>query len=132
MTRLVVVAHHPLATALRLVASHVYPDCVSRLVCVDILANDDLERATARVREALGADASTADDTSQTLCMVDVMGATPAHAARAAMPGVHMVTGVNVPMLWRTLCYGDEPVERLCERALEGAARGTTRWQDEA
>jgi mannose PTS system EIIA component len=40
--------------------------------------------------------------------------------------GVHVrvVTGVNVPMLWRTLCYADEPLEALVARALAGATQG--------
>lgn len=132
MTRLVVVAHHPLASALQQVARHVYPDCVGALVCVDILADDDPDRAKARVLEAVAAaNAVNNQDASQTLCMVDVMGATPGRAARAALPGVQVLAGVSVPMLWRTLCYAHEPADRLCERALEGAARGTARWQDE-
>jgi PTS system ascorbate-specific IIA component len=31
---------------------------------------------------------------------------------------------VNVPMLWRTLCYLNEPLESLVSRALAGATQG--------
>ena len=38
---------------------------------------------------------------------------------------VRVVAGVNVPMLWRTLCYGTkEPVDALVERAIAGATQG--------
>jgi mannose PTS system EIIA component len=133
MTRLVVVAHHPLASALQQVAQHVYPECGATLVCVDIVATDDLESATAKVRQAMNRNGDAiVNDSDQTLCMVDVLGATPGRAARAALPHAQLVTGVNVPMLWRALCYCEEPAEQLCARALDGATRGTARWQDEA
>jgi mannose PTS system EIIA component len=31
---------------------------------------------------------------------------------------------VNVPMLWRTLCYASEPLDALIGRALAGATQG--------
>ena len=34
------------------------------------------------------------------------------------------MAGVNIPMLWRTLCYRHEPLQALKQRALEGAQRG--------
>ena len=37
---------------------------------------------------------------------------------------VRIVAGVNVPMLWRVLCYRGEPLDRLVERAVDGAVRG--------
>jgi PTS system ascorbate-specific IIA component len=35
-----------------------------------------------------------------------------------------VVVGVNVPMLWRTLCYAAEPLDALVGRALAGATQG--------
>jgi PTS system ascorbate-specific IIA component len=37
---------------------------------------------------------------------------------------VRVVTGVNVPMLWRTLCYRAESLEDLVTRAVAGATQG--------
>jgi PTS system ascorbate-specific IIA component len=37
---------------------------------------------------------------------------------------VKVVAGVNVPMLWRTLCYPNESLDSLVARALAGAAQG--------
>jgi PTS system ascorbate-specific IIA component len=61
-----------------------------------------------------------------TLILADVFGATPCNAAQRLADGVRVrvVAGVNVPMLWRTLCYAQEPVESLVERALAGASQG--------
>jgi PTS system ascorbate-specific IIA component len=50
---------------------------------------------------------------------------------------VKVVTGVNVPMLWRALCYSSEPLDSLVTRALAGATQGAlqvtpTRPQNQA
>jgi PTS system ascorbate-specific IIA component len=60
------------------------------------------------------------------LILVDVFGATPCNAALASADGVHqrVVAGVNVPMLWRTLCYAEQPLDDLVNRAVAGAAQG--------
>jgi mannose PTS system EIIA component len=60
------------------------------------------------------------------LILTDVFGATPCNAAQRLADGVHVrvVAGVNVPMLWRTLCYADEPLDALVARAMAGATQG--------
>ncbi len=42
------------------------------------------------------------------------------------MDGVlsRVVAGVNVPMLWRTLCYAHLPLAELVTRAVDGARQG--------
>ena len=40
-------------------------------------------------------------------------------------PRVRVVAGANVPMLWRTLCYGtNESLDTLVTRAVAGAKQG--------
>lgn len=131
MTRIVVVAHHPLATALRQVAEHVYPGCTSALTCVDVESDLSLEQATEKVKAATQGAADTKLDSRPPLVLVDTLGATPGRAARAALPGAPMVVGVNVPMLWRTLCYAEEPAGELLQRALIGGVRGIEQWKPE-
>ena len=125
MTRVVVVAHQPLASALLAVAQHVYPGCASQLVCVDIEPDLSLEEATLKVRRSVAAAQLTARETSPVV-LVDVLGATPARAARHAFPDAPLAAGVNVPMLWRSLCYGSESAEALLGLALDGGTRGVT------
>lgn len=134
MAGLLVIAHAPLATALKAVASHVYPDCAERLAALDVdaaMAPDDVEAQARLTLAALGQ--------PQALVLTDVFGATPCNVAmRLADPGrVRVVCGVNVPMLWRALCYADEPVDALATRALAGATQGVmpvtpTRPQNQA
>ena len=73
------------------------------------------------------------------LIFTDVFGATPCNVAQRLADGLHVkvIAGVNVPMLWRSLCYADEPLDALVARAVAGAAQGvmqvaTSRPQNQA
>lgn len=121
MASILLVAHAPLATTLAAVARHVYPDCSRVLQAVDVPPGEELASTEARVRcavNALGA--------SEVLILADVFGATPCNAALAVSDGVRsrVVAGVNVPMLWRTLCYAELPLDELVTRAVAGATQG--------
>ncbi len=118
MTQLIVLAHAPLASSLASVAAHVFPDCAATLQCLDVLPTDAPEDIERQVRARLG--------DQQTLLLCDVFGATPCNAALRVADGVRVrvVSGVNVPMLWRVLCYAAEPLDRLVQRAVDGAVQG--------
>ncbi len=121
MASLLLVAHAPLASSLQAVAQHVYPDCRAQVLAVDVAAGATLESAAEQVRLALAALGS-----GEVLILADVFGATPCNAALSAAAGlpVRVVAGVNVPMLWRTLCYVDNSLDDLVTRAVAGAAQG--------
>lgn len=121
MTRILVLAHSPLASALREVASHAFPDCAPTIDAMDVEPNLDADALEAELRLRLQR-----PDGSDTLVLVDVFGATPCNVALRVADGVHarVVTGVNVPMLWRALCYRHEPLDVLVERACTGATQG--------
>jgi mannose PTS system EIIA component len=117
MPGLLIIAHAPLASALKAAAAHVYPDCT--VEAVDVPAQGPLPEA-----EAAAALARVRDP--QALILTDVFGATPCNLALKLADGVQVrvVTGVNVPMLWRTLCYRTESAEDLVARAVAGATQG--------
>jgi PTS system ascorbate-specific IIA component len=60
------------------------------------------------------------------LIFTDVFGATPCNVAQRLADGsqVKVIAGVNVPMLWRTLCYAREPLDAVVGRAMVGATQG--------
>lgn len=123
MARIVIVAHAPLASSLQAVAAHVYPECIGRLVSVDVCPEASLGAVEAQVRAALAPLLAHGDEA---LVLVDVFGATPCNGALAAVEGerARVVAGVNVPMLWRSLCYSTLPLEELVARAVAGASQG--------
>lgn len=120
MAAVLIVAHAPFASALKAVATHVYPERG-----VDIEALDVNPKASPQEAEAKARALMTSRQDREWLVLVDVFGATPCNAAlRLAGPGVRVVAGVNVPMLWRALCYADEPLDALVARAMSGANQG--------
>ena len=119
MTALLIVAHAPLASALRDVAKHTYPDCAATLQALDVFPSDTPEDLELRLRAVL-------EREQETLVLVDVFGATPCNVAIRVADGLRarVVAGVNVPMLWRVLCYAGEQLETLAQRAASGAVQG--------
>lgn len=125
MTGLVVVAHGPLASALKSAAAHAFPEAAARLLVLDVQAQQAPDVIEEQVRALLDQSAA-ADGRGETLILTDVFGATPCNVAQRLADGVRVkiVTGVNVPMLWRALNYVHEPLEMLVARALAGASQG--------
>ena len=121
MPGLLVIAHAPLASALRAVAEHVYPDCATSLAVFDVPPDMPMDEVQAQAAAALARIGA-----PQVLILTDVFGATPCNVAQRLADGVRVmvVTGVNVPMLWRALCYADESLDNLVARALAGATQG--------
>lgn len=121
MAAILLVAHAPLATSLLAVARHVYPERSTGLAATDVDAAADPVQAQQQVRAAIEVLAD-----AEVLILTDVFGASPCKAALAVADGVRIrvVAGVNVPMLWRALCYAEVPLEELVTRAVDGGAQG--------
>jgi PTS system ascorbate-specific IIA component len=122
MPALLIVAHMPLASALQATAAHVYPaECAARVQALDVLPEWSAEEVETRISALLAASPE-----FSTLILTDAFGATPCNGAQRVADGVavRLIAGVNVPMLWRTLCYVDEPLDALVDRAMSGGSLG--------
>jgi mannose PTS system EIIA component len=121
MPGLLIIAHAPLASSLKSVAGHAFPDCASRLEALDVTPDMTPEQVETQARELLSR-----MQRPETLIFTDVFGATPCNVAQRLADGVQVkvVAGVNVPMLWRSLCYADESLDALVARAMSGATQG--------
>lgn len=121
MIGILIIAHAPLANALRECALHVFPDCASGVLALDVLSNESPEDSLAKAREAMKALA-----TDEVLLLSDVFGATPCNVAQQLGDGLHtrLVAGVNLPMLLRSVCYRHESLEALAARAQAGGTQG--------
>lgn len=119
-TGILIIAHAPLASALRSCVMHVYPEAASAVVALDVQPDEAPEATVASARQlahSLG--------TPRVLVMTDVFGATPSNVAQKIVDGVHsrLVAGVNLPMLLRTVNYRHEELEMLVHRALAGGTQ---------
>jgi len=121
MPALFIIAHAPLASALRAAARHVFPELVDALAAYDVrpeAGEAQTEREAAQTLAALG--------DGPVLVLADVFGATPCNIAARLTEGrdARVVVGVNVPMLWRAITYRERPLDELQALALAGARMG--------
>lgn len=121
MPGLMIIAHAPLATSLKSVAEHAFPDCSRMLEALDVAPDMPVEEVEALAREMLARVRN-----PEALIFTDVFGATPCNVAQRLGDGVQVrvIAGVNVPMLWRSLHYASESLEALVARAMAGATQG--------
>jgi PTS system mannose-specific IIA component len=117
---ILIIAHAPLASALRECVLHVYPESSGGVLALDVQPNESTEttrQAALALLEQLQA--------PYTLVLTDVFGATPCNVAQKVVDGVHakLVAGVNLPMLLRTVNYRHEPLDVLVARALSGGTQ---------
>jgi PTS system ascorbate-specific IIA component len=121
MIGILIIAHAPLATALRECALHVFPDCAAGVLAVDVLPNDAPEVSLVDVRRAMDR-----LGTEDVLLLSDVFGATPCNVAQQLHDSAHtrLVAGANLPMLLRSVCYRHESLDQLVARAQAGGTQG--------
>lgn len=128
MNSILLVAHAPLAHALRECALHVFPDADAWVTALDVLPNVPPEETLGAARIILAQQLGRAPR-AQVLVLTDVFGATPCNVAQrlaGAEEAAHVkvIAGVNVPMVWRALAYAGEPLDALAARAVAGATQG--------
>ena len=121
MNGIFIIAHAPLASALRQCVLHVFPDNPAGVVALDVLPNLPPEETLAQARilfKQMG--------TPCALVLSDVFGATPCNVAQKLVDGVHskLIAGVNLPMLLRSVSYRHEPLDAMVVRALAGGTQG--------
>ena len=121
MNGIFIIAHAPLANALRQCVLHVFPDNTAGVVALDVQPNVPPEETLAQARilfKQMGV--------SHALVLTDVFGATPCNVAQKLVDGVNskLIAGINLPMLLRTVSYRHEPLDALIVRALTGGTQG--------
>jgi PTS system ascorbate-specific IIA component len=119
-TGILIIAHAPLASALRASVLHVFPDVSSGILAMDVPANESPELTYSNVKVLMDQLNST-----QILVLTDVFGATPCNVAQKVVDGLHsrIVAGVNLPMLLRTVNYRHESLDVLIARAMAGGTQ---------
>ena len=121
MNAVLLIAHAPLAHALRECALHVFADAGDDIGALDVDAHEPPEQTLARA-QALRARWGE----RPVLVLTDVLGATPCNVAQRLADGerAQVLAGVNLPMLLRAITYRAEPLAAMAQRALDGGVRG--------
>lgn len=127
---ILVVAHAPLASALKSVAEHVFGEQAALLTAVDVLPG----ACAADSAGALVARLQALDQGSGVLVLTDLPGASPCNIcvqacreARALGVGCELITGVNAAMVLRAISRRETGLAALSQCAIEGAAQALLR-----
>ena len=116
-----IIAHMPLATALKDCAVHVY-SCdkrtADRIHAFDVLPDSDTDAVASVVASAL----ETEKNRDGVLILTDVVGATPSNIAHRMLEydKTAVLAGANLPMVLTALCHRDEnltDITRLVKEA---------------
>lgn len=120
-TGILIIAHAPLASALRQSVLHVFPDDSAFIQAVDVMPNMPTEETLATAVTAVSI-----LNQGHTLVLTDMFGATPCNIAQKLVDGLKakLIAGVNLPMLVRAMTYRGEPLDALVARALSGGSQG--------
>ncbi len=127
MPGLLIIAHAPLASALREVARHTFPDSPLHLQAFDVTAEmspEEIESGAGKLLSKVG--------NPDALIMTDVVGGTPCNISKLLAKEfngvngkrVKVISGVNVPMLWRALGHVNDSIDQLVDCAFLGATEG--------
>ena len=128
MNQILIVAHEPLADAMRQCALHVFPDCGERVLALDVPPQEAPDVTQQRALELL--QRSSADGV---LILTDVFGATPSNVVQHLLQSVpqathgmqvRALTGLSLPMLLRVMNYAELPLDELPAVAAAGARNG--------
>lgn len=122
---ILLIAHAPLASALRQCVAHVFPDQLAGVLALDVQASVSADASLAQARDLLARFGG-----RPVLLLTDMLGATPCNVAcRLAQEvgadnGARLVAGVNLSMLLRAVTYRGEVLPLLVDKALAGGAQG--------
>ena len=122
MNAVLLIAHAPLAHALRECALHVFADAGDDIGALDVDAHEPPEQTLARA-QALRARWGE----RPVLVLTDVLGATPCNVAQrlvAGAPDLRLIAGASLPMLLRAVTYRSQPLDEMAQRALAGGVQG--------
>jgi len=124
-TVIMVVAHAPLASALKSVAEHVFGGTTA-VTAIDVLPGACAADST----DALVDRITSLDAGAGVLLMTDLPGASPSnicieacHRARSKGTRCEVVCGVNAAMVLRAVTYREHDLVSTADHALKGAAQ---------
>ena len=119
--QILLIAHAPLASALRACALHVFADSGDMVHALDVPDDEAPEVTLARAMAV-----RTGAGMAPLLVLSDLLGATPCNVAQRLVEGTpaRLVAGVNLPMLLRAIAYRHEAMDAWVQRALVGGQQG--------
>ena len=122
MSHILLIAHTPLASALRAGAMHVFPEAADAITALDVQPQASPDATLAEAERAL----AQVPESESVLILTDVFGATPCNVAQRVADGTRtlLLVGANLPMVLRAVTYRHEDLDAMAHKALSGGMQG--------
>jgi PTS system ascorbate-specific IIA component len=119
---ILIITHPGVGSSLLHTATRILGETSLPVRCLEVPAGRDASAPT-RQAEALLADL---DDGDGVLILTDIYGATPSNigCGMTSTGGTAVLSGLNLPMLIRTLNYPSDDLHELTNKARDGGERG--------
>ena len=120
---LLLITHPGVGEAMRLTAQRVLGRLPLKVDCLEVEFDAPLEPLLAVGSQAIRG----LDEGEGVLMLTDVYGASPsnlAHRLSELGSSTRRISGLNLPMLLRSLNYADLPLDKLTEAAISGGKLG--------
>ncbi len=125
---ILIISHEGVGNALLKVARGILGDVATKISVCEILHSDTCEAQLQSTRHSLAE--LNCDD--GVLVLTDLFGATPSNiASRFCSHGVHVVSGMNLPMLLKALYASQLPLDALAKVVTERARQGILELKNE-
>jgi len=128
MVGIMLVAHGRIAESLLHCAVHMLGENPEHCVAIPIDSHDNFITMSARIQTCI-------EELNQghgVIILTDIMGGTPCNTMRDFLvPNqVEVITGMNLPMLIRTLNFRDQSLEFVIKKAMSGGIDGVLQLSD--
>ena len=129
-TGLLLITHGSIGCDMLDTVTEILGNCPLHAKALSILADSDPDKLYEKASRLC----TELDQGGGVLVLTDLYGSTPSNIATRLTERhrINVISGVNIPMLIRTLNYPDVDMEALCEKAINGARDGiiiTTRHE---
>ena len=117
MIGILLITHNGLGNSLVDCVRHVLGSVPPNLKILSVLADDDPQTKEDEARALI----AQLDSGGGVLILADLFGATPSNIGRRLCQTgrVEGLSGVNLPMLLRAVCYSDKPLAIVAQKALD-------------
>ncbi len=124
MNTVIMITHPGIGDALRAAALATLKSLPCDVIAINCPQDADTQKITDKVLAMI----ESRSNDEGLIIFSDVFGATPHNTAQTVANNVkqktHLISGINLPMLMRTLNYIDLSLDEVCEKAIKGGAKG--------
>lgn len=122
MVNVIVIAHAEIANSFADCIEHILSRRIANLHILAVRKTEDVETILSRAKNFINKISAT----EESLILTDIYGATPSNIAlKLVQPGkTELITGLNLPMLIRAVCYAKDGLKVCVQKALDGGKSG--------